>query len=40
MIVQVIRIWNLRFICNLVLGIWDFVDSMLVFSMFNINSLS
>ncbi len=31
MIVQVIRIWNLRFIWYLMLGIWDFVDSVPVF---------
>jgi hypothetical protein len=24
--VLVIEYWNLRFICNLVLGIWDFTD--------------
>ena len=24
--VLVIEYWNLRFICNLVLGIWDFKD--------------
>ena len=39
-IVQVIRIWNLRFAWYLMLVIWDFVDSLLVFSMFDINSLS
>ena len=26
--VLVIRYWNLRFICNLVLGAWDFIDSI------------
>jgi hypothetical protein len=25
--VLVIGYWNLRFICNLVLGIWDFYDT-------------
>jgi len=25
--VSVIEYWNLRFICNLVLGVWDFIDS-------------
>ena len=25
--VLVIGYWNLRFICNLVLGVWDFIDS-------------
>ena len=24
--VLVIGYWNLKFICNLVLGIWDFID--------------
>jgi len=26
--VSVIEYWNLRFICNLVLGIWNFLFSM------------
>jgi hypothetical protein len=25
--VLVIEYWNLRFVCNLVLGAWDFIDS-------------
>ena len=25
--VLVIEYWNLRFVCNLVLGVWDFIDS-------------
>ena len=25
--VLVIYYWNLRFVCNLVLGVWDFIDS-------------
>ena len=25
--VSVIWNWNLRFVCNLVLGVWDFIDS-------------
>ena len=25
--VSVIWYWNLRFVCNLVLGVWDFMDS-------------
>jgi len=26
--VLVIYYWNLRFVCNLVLGVWDFIDSI------------
>jgi hypothetical protein len=25
--VLVIEYWNLRFVCNLVLGVWDFIGS-------------
>ncbi len=25
--VSIIYYWNLRFVCNLVLGVWDFIDS-------------
>jgi hypothetical protein len=25
--VLVIEYWNLKFVCNLVLGVWDFIDS-------------
>jgi hypothetical protein len=25
--VLVIQYWNLKFVCNLVLGVWDFIDS-------------
>ena len=25
--VLVIWYWNLKFVCNLVLGVWDFIDS-------------
>jgi hypothetical protein len=24
----VIEYWNLRLVCNLVLGVWDFIDSL------------
>jgi hypothetical protein len=24
----VIEYWNLTFVCNLVLGVWDFIDSL------------
>ena len=26
-LVLVIQYWNLRFVCDLVLGLWDFIDS-------------
>jgi hypothetical protein len=26
--VLVIEYWDLRFVCNLVLGVWDFMDSV------------
>ena len=26
--VLVIYYWNLRFVCNLVLGVWDFINSI------------
>ncbi len=33
----VIEHWNLRFICNLVLGIWDFISECFKHQMFSSN---